>query len=155
MPLKINSKALNFALKDKDGKLHKLEKINSSFIVLYFYPKDSTTGCTIEAREFSTALEKFASLNTTIIGISGGDEQTKKKFCDKNNLKITLLSDTDFKISKKYKVYGEKNFIGRKYFGIFRTTFILDKNKKIIKIYEKVNSRGHAQEVLDFIQEQS
>ena len=151
MHLKINTKALNFTLKDKDGKIYELEKINSSFIVIYFYPKDNTPGCTIEAREFSLALEKFENLDTMIIGISGGNEQTKEKFCDKNNLKIILLSDEDFKISKKYKVYGEKNFMGRKYLGIFRTTFILDKNKKIIKIYEKVNPKDHAQDVLDFI----
>lgn len=153
MKLNIGDKAPEFSLKDKDSKFHSLKEINSNFIVLYFYPKDSTPGCTIEAQQFNKDLSNFKKLNTTIIGISGGDEKSKTKFCEKHNLKLLLLSDPDFKISKEYNVYGEKSFMGKRFLGIFRTTFILDKNHKIIKIYDKVNPQAHSEEVLSFIKQ--
>lgn len=139
--------APDFILKDRLNKDHQLSKINRTKVV-YFYPKDSTPGCTIEGKQFSSLLEEFDNIKTTVIGISGGDNKTKEKFCLNHNLKHILLSDTDFKVSKNYKVYGEKSFMGKKYLGISRTTFILDKNNKIIKIYENVHALGHAKEVL-------
>jgi len=145
-------KAPNFSLKDKDNNTFKLSDINSNYTIVYFYPRDNTPGCTIEAHEFSKNKSAFDKLNTTIIGISGGDEKSKTKFCEKNKLKITLLSDPDFKISKKYKVYGEKKFMGRTFMGINRVTFILDKNKKIIKKYEKVKPLSHAKDILEYLQ---
>lgn len=151
MTLKENQKAPEFVLKDKDGGIHKLSNIKANYVVVYFYPKDDTPGCTIEANEFTSMLDNFKNLNTEIIGISGGDEESKKKFCEKHNLKINLLSDSNFKIAKKYGVYGEKSFLGKKFFGIKRTTFILDKNRKIIKIYENVKADGHAQQIFDFV----
>jgi len=153
MKLKIGDKAQEFSLKDKDSKLHSLKDVKSSFIVLYFYPKDSTPGCTIEAHQFNKDLPNFKKLNTVIIGISGGDEKSKTKFCEKHNLKLLLLSDSDFKVSKKYNVYGEKSFMGKKFLGISRTTFILDKNHKIINIYNKVNPQSNSEEVLSFIKQ--
>ena len=151
MNLKEGEKAPDFSLKDKDSNLIKLSLIKAEYIVIYFYPKDNTSGCTTEGKEFTQDLEKFKKLNAEVIGISGGDEESKKKFCEKHNLKVRLLSDPDFKISDKYSAYGEKIFLGRKFMGIKRTTFILDKNKKIIKIYEDVKANGHSQEVLEFI----
>lgn len=151
MVLKENQKASDFALKDKDGKLHKLSDIKTDYTVIYFYPKDNTPGCTIEANEFTELINDFKKLNAEIIGISGGDEESKRKFCDKHNLKIALLSDPNFEISKKYEVYGEKSFLGKKFLGINRTTFVLDKNKKIIRVYENVKALGHAEEVLNFV----
>src|SRR3989344_5487397 len=97
-------KAINFLLKDKEGREHSLEDINSDYIVLYFYPKDSTPGCTIESQEFTQDLDKFRKLNISIVGISGGNEESKKKFCERYNLRIILLSDSDFSVSKKYGV---------------------------------------------------
>ncbi len=157
--LKINDKAPNFELKDKEGKIHKLKNINhdkTKLIVLYFYPKDNTPGCTIEAKEFSTLIKEFKKLKTEVIGISGGNEETKKKFYSSCNLNssLILLSDPDFSICKKYGVYGEKSFMGRKFLGIKRTTFIIENiygNKKITKVYENIKSLGHAKEVLEFI----
>lgn len=149
--LKSNDKAPAFELKDKDGKLHKLDEIKSELIVIYFYPKDGTPGCTIEAKEFSGLLNEFKKLNCGVIGISGGNESSKKKFYNDCNLKVTLLSDYNFKVCKNYWVYGEKRFMGKKFMGIKRTTFILDKNKKIIKIFENVKALGHAREVLEFV----
>src|SRR3989344_1550809 len=138
-------------VEDKEGKKYSLKNFTSDFIVLYFYPKDDTSGCTIEAQEFTQDLDKFEGLNTIIIGISGGNKETKSKFCNKYNLKVLLLSDPDFLISKKYGVYGEKSFLGKKFMGIKRTTFILDKNRDIIKTYENVKPAGHSEEVLEFI----
>lgn len=147
-------KAPNFSLKDKEKKIYSLKDFNSDFLVVYFYPKDDTPGCTIEAQEFTNNLEKFKKLNASIIGISGGNEGTKAKFCNKYNLKVLLLSDPDFSISKKYGVYGEKSFLGKKFMGIKRTTFILDKNKNIIKAYENVKPLDHSKEILEFIKNQ-
>jgi len=149
--LKQGDKALEFSLKDKDGKLHGLKNIKSNFIIVYFYPKDNTPGCTIEAKEFSDLKKEFDKINCEIIGISGGDKKSKEKFVKSCKLKITLLSDTNFKTCKKYKVYGEKSFMGKKFLGIKRTTFILDKNKKIIKIYGNVKVFNHGKEVLEFV----
>src|SRR3989344_1419056 len=134
--LKQGDKALEFSLKDKDGKLHGLKNIKSNFIIVYFYPKDNTPGCTIEAKEFSDLKKEFDKINCEIIGISGGDKKSKEKFV---------------KSCKKYKVYGEKSFMGKKFLGIKRTTFILDKNKKIIKIYGNVKVFNHGKEVLEFV----
>ena len=149
--MNLEDKAPDFSLKDKDGKNHSLKDIKSKYTVVYFYPRDSTPGCTIEATEFNKYLNHFKRLETTIIGISGGDEKSKTKFCDTHNLKFALLSDTDYKISNKYGVYGEKSFMGKKFMGISRITFVLDKNKKIIKIYDKIKPLIHSNEVLEFI----
>ena len=149
--LKEGEQALDFSLRDKDSNIHSLSEINSDHVVIYFYPKDSTPGCTIEAQEFSKDIEEFDKLNIKIIGISGGDEKSKTKFCEKHDLKILLLSDSDFSVSNNYGVYGEKSFIGRKYMGISRWTFVLNKDHKIIKIYDKVKPAEHSQEVLEFI----
>ncbi len=152
MVLKEGSKAPDFSLKDKDGNVFKLYDRNSEYNVVYFYPKDNTPGCTIEANEFSSVLDDFGKLGVGVIGISGGDEKSKKKFCERHELRVTLLSDPDFKVCKNYKAYGEKKFMGRTYNGIFRVTYVLDKDKKIVKVYDKVKAAGHAKEVLEFIQ---
>ncbi|PIZ50706.1 thioredoxin-dependent thiol peroxidase [Candidatus Woesearchaeota archaeon CG_4_10_14_0_2_um_filter_33_13] len=149
--LKEKKNAPNFVLKDKDAKEWELKKIKSKYVVLYFYPKDNTPGCTIEALLFNKYLSDFKNLDVTIMGISGGNEKSKTKFCDKHKLKLLLLSDMDFSVAKIYGVYGEKSFMGKKYTGIERSTFILDKNQKIIKVYFRVNPSGHAKEVLDYI----
>lgn len=149
-----NKKAPLFSLKDKDGEIHSLSDIATEYTIVYFYPKDNTPGCTVEAIMFSKNLPKFKKLNAEVMGISGGDEKTKTKFCEKHKLKVTLLSDPDFSISKKYGVYGEKSFLGKKYLGINRTTFLLDKNKKVIKVFPKVSPAIHTSEILDFIKKQ-
>lgn len=150
--MKIGDMAPDFILKDRLNQEHQLSKIKRKKIV-YFYPKDSTPGCTIESKGFSSLLEKFEELKATVIGISGGDNKSKEKFCADHNLKHVLLSDQDFKVSKNYEVYGQKSFMGKKYMGISRVTFILDENNRILKIFEKVVSMGHAKEVLKFLKE--
>ena len=142
--LDIGTKAPDFSLTDMNGKRHTLASFPSSYIVLYFYPKDNTAGCTLEARDFSTHAENFRSHGISIVGVSGGDDASKKDFCERSHLTITLLSDTDFSVSKKYGVYGEHSFLGKKFLGISRTTFVLDANKKIVLRYDNVNPQGHA-----------
>ena len=149
--MKEGTKAPGFALKDKDGNIVKLSEVNSNYTVVYFYPKDDTPGCTIEANEFSSVLDEFSKLGVQVIGISGGDEKSKKNFCEKNELRVTLLSDPEFSVCKKYEAYGEKKFMGRTYDGIFRITYVLDKDKKVIRTFGKVKAAGHAKEVLEFI----
>lgn len=146
--LEMNKKAPAFNLSDKDGVKHALKDITSKYTLVYFYPKDNTPGCTTEGLEFSKLKSKLDAEGVTIIGISGGDEKSKTKFCDKHKFTITLLSDTDFKVSTKYGVYGEKKFMGRTYMGINRVSFLLNKDKKIIKVYNKVKPAEHATEVL-------
>jgi len=149
--LKIGSKAPAFSLPDKNGEIKKLSEFEAEYLVVYFYPKDDTPGCTIESKGFSKDLKKFNKLNAEIIGISGGDAKTKTSFCKKYKLKTLLLSDTDFAVSKKYGAYGPKVFMGRKYKGILRNTYILDAKRKVVKIFEKVTPDEHPGEVLEFL----
>lgn len=149
--LKEGKKAPNFKLKNQKGEQLQLNKLDSDYVVLYFYPRDSTPGCTIEAKEFTKELPLFSKLNAKILGVSGNDEISKQKFCAKYKLKITLLADPDFAVAKSYGAYGEKKFMGLKFKGIKRQTFVLDAKRKILKIYRDVKAKGHAQEVLDFI----
>ncbi len=149
--MKIGSKAPDFILTDKDGVAVNLSTIESEFVVIYFYPKDDTPGCTIEGSEFSAALSKFKKLGATVIGISGGDDASKAKFCAKHKLKVTLLSDTDLSVSKAYGAFGEKSFMGRKYKGILRKTFVVDGERKLLKIFDSVTAKGHAAEVVAFL----
>ncbi len=146
-----NSIFPNFKLLDKDDKEYSLDDFKGKYKVVYFYPKDNTPGCTIEAKEFTELLPTFEKSKINVIGISGGDSKTKEKFCDKQELKLLLLSDTDFSFTTKIGIYGEKKFMGRTYIGINRVTFILDSDNKILKIYPKVKVKGHAQDALDFI----
>ncbi len=150
--LKIGQSAPRFSLKDKDGYTHTLDQPKAEYTVLYFYPKDDTPGCTLEAKEFSQYIEKFAARNVRVVGVSGGDEKTKAKFCKKYSLKVPLVSDTDFKVAKSYGAYGTKQFMGRTFQGIFRKTFLVDKAGKIAHIFDTVKPEGHAQEVLAAIE---
>lgn len=145
--------APNFSLKDKNEELHSLSDLKDNYTVIFFYPKDNTPGCTIETKSFNGNLEKFKELKTGVIGISGGDEKSKTKFCSKYDLDVTLLSDTDFTVSTSFGVYGEKSFMGRKYMGISRKTFILNNEHKIIKIFHKVKPMTHVKEVIEYIQQ--
>lgn len=151
MTIKTKQKAPDFNLKDKEGKKYNLNNFKAKFIILYFYPKDNTPGCTIEAMQFNKDKKEYDKRNAKVIGISGGDEKSKTKFCEKNNLNILLLSDTDFSVSKQYEVYGKKSFMGKSFMGINRTTFILDKEKHIIKVFEKVKPIVHSKEILEYI----
>jgi peroxiredoxin Q/BCP len=121
--------------------------------VVFFYPKDNTPGCTIEASEFSSALRSFATKKIALFGVSGGSDKTKTAFCAKHKLTVTLLSDEDFSVANQYGAFGEKSFMGRTFNGILRKTFIMDKRGVVVKIFDGVKPAGHASEVLAAIAE--
>ena len=149
--LKTGIKAPVFSLLNQKGETFSTKKLETNHTVVYFYPKDLTPGCTLEAEEFTKHLKAFTKLETKIVGISGGGVDSKIKFCKKHKLKIDLLADEDFSVSKKFGAYGDKNFMGKTFKGIIRKTFIINKTGKIVQIYDKVTAEGHAEEVLEFI----
>jgi len=147
--LKNNSKAPDFKLPSTNKSNYQLKDSLGKYVVIYFYPKDDTPGCTIETNDFNKLLSKFKKLNCEIFGISKDNLKSHDKFREKFKVKFDLLSDEETKVLKKYKVWGKKKFMGREYMGINRSTFLIDPNGKIIKIWENVNVKDHAKEVLD------
>ena len=146
--LKNNIKAPNFELLSTSKKNYSLKDSIGKYVVIYFYPKDDTPGCTIETSDFNKLLTKFNKLECEIYGISKDSLKSHDKFRDKYKIKFDLLADEEIKVLKKYKVWGKKKFMGREYMGINRTTFLIDKKGKIIKIWENVKVKDHAKEVL-------
>ena len=146
-------KALNFNLPSTNKKTFSLKEIKSKYIVLYFYPKDDTPGCTIETNDFNKLLSKFKKLECEIYGISKDSLKSHDKFREKYKIKFDLLADEELKVIKKYKVWGKKKFMGREFMGINRTTFLIDKKGKILKIWENVKVKDHAKEVLETLKD--
>ena len=150
MPNLIGKKAPNFKLNSTSGKIVELSKLKSKYIVLYFYPKDDTPGCTLETKDFNSLLSNFKRLNCTIYGISKDNIESHKKFKKKYNVKFDLLADVEKKAIKSYKVWGKKKFLGKEFMGLIRSTFVI-KQKKILKEWRSVKVLGHAKEVLSFL----
>lgn len=146
--LKEGDAAPNFVANDQDGNEVKLADFQGSRVVLYFYPKDDTPGCTKEACSFRDANDIYTEKGIKVIGVSTDSEKSHQKFISKFNLPFTLLADTDKKIVNDYGVYGEKSMYGKKYMGVIRKTFLIDEDGKIKKIFDKVNVSEHADEVL-------
>ncbi len=147
--LKVGDKAPDFKLlNDKGEEVSLSQFIGKKEVVLYFYPKDNTPGCTTEACSFRDNLPKFTSKNAVILGISPDSVKSHQGFIQKQNLNFNLLSDPESKVAKAYGAWGEKSMYGKKYMGILRTTFLIGKDGKIKKVFEKVKPEGHAQEVL-------
>jgi|TARA_B100001094_G_C17686881_1_gene556129 peroxiredoxin Q/BCP len=147
--LKNNSKAPNFKLPSTNKSNYQLKDSLGKYVVIYFYPKDDTPGCTIETNDFNKLLSKFKKLNCEIFGISKDNLKSHDKFREKFKVKFDLLSDEETKVLKKYKVWGKKKFMGREYMGISRSTFLINPKGKILKIWENVNVKDHALEVLE------
>ena len=145
-----NTKAPNFKLESTSGKIIELSKIKSKYIVLYFYPKDDTPGCTLETKDFNKLLNKFKSLDSIILGISKDSIESHKKFKKKHNIKFDLLSDEEKKSIKAYKTWGKKKFMGREFMGQIRSSFVISRGK-ILNEWRNVRVKDHAQEILDFI----
>lgn len=139
----------DFSLKDANGKLIKKSDLKGKKYVVYFYPKDFTPGCTTEAAEFSQDYKKFKNAGIEILGISPDDEESHKKFGEKMKVSFILLSDTEKDVAKKFGVWGKKQFMGREYMGVNRSTFLVNEKGKIFRVFEKVKPAGHAQEVLE------
>ena len=147
--LDVGKKAPDFSLLNQDEKKISLKDFIGQKVVLYFYPKDDTSGCTKEACSFSDDLPKFSKIDAVILGVSPDSVKSHKKFSEKYKLKFDLLADDEKKVVEKYGVWKEKSMYGRKYMGVERTTFIIDENGKIKKIFNKVKVDGHNKEVLE------
>ena len=151
--LKVGDKAPAFKLKNQDAKVISLSDLKGKPIVLYFYPKDDTSGCTKEACNFRDEFPKFGKMKAEIIGVSADSVESHKKFAEKYKLPFNLLADDKKEVVEKYGVWKEKNMYGRKYMGIERTTFIIDANGKISKIFSKVKVDDHNKEVMEVLKE--
>lgn len=145
--------AIDFTLEATNGETVTLSDFKGKNVVLFFYPKDQTPGCTREACDFRDAYQEFSDLNTVILGISKDSIASHQKFVEKQNLPFLLLSDPEGEVCEKYGVIKDKNIFGRKYKGIERSTFVIDKEGKIAKAYRKVKVADHVQEVLQFVKE--
>lgn len=146
-----NKKAPAFNLPSSDGEKLRLSSLKGERVVLYFYPKDSTPGCTIEAQEFRDLSKKFKALNTVIIGVSPDSVQSHCRFIEKQQLNFVLLADEEHVLCEKYGIWVEKNMYGRKFWGVLRTTVLVDETGKIIQVWQKVKPKGHAEDVLKTI----
>ncbi|MCJ7552570.1 MAG: thioredoxin-dependent thiol peroxidase [Ignavibacteriaceae bacterium] len=151
--VKEGNKAPVFSLPDQDGKKVSLSDLKGKNVVLYFYPKDNTSGCTKEACQFRDAFPRFKGANAVIIGISPDSVESHKKFEKKYGLPFILLSDEKKSVLEKYEVWKEKSMYGRKYMGVERTTFIIDKEGKIRNIFSKVKVSDHEKQVLKALKE--
>ena len=147
--IKENTKAPSFKLLSTSNYEYSLKDSLGKYVVIYFYPKDDTPGCSIEALDFNKLLPKFKRLNCDVFGVSKDSLKSHDKFKDKYKIKFDLLSDQDLKILKKYEVWAKKKFMGREFMGILRTTFLIDTKGKIIKIWKNVKVKDHAKEVLN------
>ena len=146
---KVGSVAPNFAAKDENGETVRLKDLRGQKVVLYFYPKDDTPGCTKEACSFRDSFADFKKRDIKVLGVSKDSEASHKKFAAKYKLPFTLLADPDHSIADAYGVYGEKKFMGRTYLGVKRVTFLIDEKGKVKKVFEKVKPDEHAREVLE------
>ena len=149
--LKINTKAPNFKLPSTSKDDYSIKNSIGKYIVIYFYPKDDTPGCNIETNDFNKLLTKFKKLECEVYGVSKDNLKSHDKFRDKYKIKFDLLADEELKVLKKYKVWGKKKFMGREFMGVLRTTFLIDKKGKIIKIWDNVKVKDHAKDVLETI----
>tara|TARA_E500000331_G_scaffold112554_1_gene109654 strand:- start:73 stop:534 length:462 start_codon:yes stop_codon:yes gene_type:complete len=147
--MKINTKAPNFILPSTSKVNYSLKDSLGKYVVIYFYPKDDTPGCTIETNDFNKLLSKFKKLDCEVYGISKDTLKSHDKFRDKYKIKFDLLADEELTVLKKYKVWNKKKFMGREFMGIIRTTFLIDKKGKIIKIWDNVKVKDHVKEVLE------
>ncbi len=147
--LKIGDKAPKFSALDQDGNSISLEDYKGKKLVLFFYPKASTPGCTMEAKNLRDHYQELLNKGYEVLGVSADSAKRQKNFCVKNDLPFPLLADEDKKVIQDYGVWGLKKFMGREYDGIHRTTFIIDEHGLIEKIIEKVKTKDHTAQILD------
>jgi len=147
--LQTGDNAPDFTVKDHAGADVKLSDFHGQRVVLYFYPKDDTPGCTKEACSLRDGFSEFEKENIKILGISPDDEKSHQKFISKYELPFTLLADRDHRVADAYGSYGEKTFMGKNYMGVLRKTFLIDEQGKIVKIFDKVKVDEHADEILE------
>jgi peroxiredoxin Q/BCP len=146
--LKEGDVAPDFESRDAEGNTVKLSDLRGRKVVLYFYPKDDTPGCTKEACSFRDSFAEFGRRGIEVLGVSTDDEKSHRKFAEKFSLPFKLLADTDHRVADLYGVYGEKQFMGRKYMGVARKTFLIDEEGRLRKVFDQVKVDEHADEVL-------
>ncbi len=151
--IKINELAVDFCLKNQNNENVCLKDFKGNWVVLYFYPKDNTPGCSLEAKGFSDYIDEFKQLNTRIIGISPDSSDSHKKFEKKHNITFNLLSDPNHDVLKSYDVWKPKKLYGREFMGVIRSTFLIDPNGRVVYIWPKVKVMGHAQNVMNKLKE--
>jgi peroxiredoxin Q/BCP len=151
--IKEGQMAIDFELPDQEGKIHKLSDYKGNWILLYFYPKDDTPGCTKEACAFRDHFPNFQKLKTLVFGISVDSIESHKRFAQKYKLPFPLLSDSKKEVVKKYGVWKKKKFLGKSFFGTARTSFLINPEFKIVRIYQNVKPETHANEVLTDLEE--
>ncbi|MFP4171051.1 MAG: thioredoxin-dependent thiol peroxidase [Methanomassiliicoccales archaeon] len=151
--LDAGDRAPDFCLPDMDGKETCLEDLLGDYSVIYFYPKDNTAGCTKEARDFTLQLDSFDRLGVPVVGISPDSPESHRKFADKHDLGITLLSDESHRVMERYGVWTKKKMFGKEYMGVVRTTFIVDPEGRIASAWHKVKVAGHVDEVVSKVNE--
>ncbi|MCH8305258.1 MAG: thioredoxin-dependent thiol peroxidase [Candidatus Marinimicrobia bacterium] len=148
MNLKVGDKAPGFSLRDQNGNSVSLDGYLGKKVIVFFYPKDDTPGCTVEVCNFRDDFELYEEKNAVLLGISKDGEESHKKFISKFNLPFTLLCDEDNAVAEAYGAWGEKSMYGRKYMGIVRTTVVVDAEGNVEQIYEKVKPKDHSKELL-------
>jgi peroxiredoxin Q/BCP len=146
--LKIGDKAPNFSALDQNGKQHSLSDYEGKKLVVFFYPKASTPGCTAEACDLRDNFERFKANNYEILGVSADSAKRQANFIDKNSLPFPLLADEDKSVIEAFGVWGPKKFMGKEYDGIHRTTFVIDENGILTNVIEKVKTKAHAEQIL-------
>lgn len=149
--IEIGKKVPNFKVPSSNGEDFELSSLKGKKVVLYFYPKDNTPGCTIQGNEFNGLLAQFRKQNAVVLGVSRDSLKSHDKFIDKCGFKFDLLSDEDEELCKIFDVIKEKNMYGKKVMGIERSAFVIDENQKLVGEFRKVKAEGNAAEVLDFI----
>ncbi len=153
MNMEIGNDAPAFCAKDTYGKEQCLEEYKGKWVVLYFYPKDNTPGCTIEAVDFTARKGEFEQIDTEVIGVSADSEKSHQKFTDKHDLDITLLSDPEKDIMESYGAWKEKKMYGKTFLGIVRSTVLIDPDGKVAHVWPKVKAKGHADQVKERLAE--
>ena len=151
-PLQAGDKAPYFSMPSTEGDIS-LKDFEGSYLVLYFYPRDNTPGCTTEAKDFTALVDEFGARNAKIVGVSRDSMTKHENFKAKQDLKVILASDEDGKTTESYGTWVEKNMYGKTHMGVARETFLIDPTGKIIKLWKKVRVKGHAQEVLEALPE--
>jgi peroxiredoxin Q/BCP len=152
-PIAVGKKAPDFALKNQNDEVVKLSDLAGKWVVLYFYPKDDTPGCTVEACDFTSGLKDFEKLNATVLGCSPDSTESHRRFIAKHKLKVALLSDPDHKLMDDYGSWGEKNTYGRITEGVIRSTVMIDPKGNVAHHWPKVSAKGHAEEVKEVLEE--
>jgi peroxiredoxin Q/BCP len=153
MPLEVGENAPLFCLPDDEGKETCLKELQGKWVILYFYPKDNTPGCTKEAEDFSRLLPEFEKENATVLGVSPDSVESHRKFKEKKGLKVKLLSDQEKKVISAYGAWQKKKMYGREFMGVVRSTYLIDPKGKIAHAWKRVRVKGHAEAVLKKLKE--